>query len=157
MDETAQSILTSLPEHATIAGWETTTEQLKNRIERLGTVNLAAIEEVEAQSERLEFLNEQYADLQESLESLEQAIGKIDNESKARFRETFDKINQGLQDKFPRLFGGGRAQLDLSDNDLLTAGVKIMAQPPGKRNASIHLLSGGEKALTAVALVFFYF
>ncbi|MEE9411909.1 MAG: chromosome segregation protein SMC [Methylococcales bacterium] len=157
LDELAESILTSLPENATIANWETTTENIKNRIERLGTVNLAAIEEVEAQSERLDFLNEQYDDLQESLESLEHAIGTIDNESKARFRETFDNINQGLQDKFPRLFGGGRAQLDLSDNDLLTAGVKIMAQPPGKRNASIHLLSGGEKALTAVALVFSIF
>jgi chromosome segregation protein len=157
LDETAQSILLPLPEDATIAAWEVTTEQIRNRVERLGTVNLAAIEEVEAQSERLDFLNEQHNDLQESLDSLEQAIGKIDNESKARFRETFDKINQGLKDKFPRLFGGGRAQLDLSDNDLLTAGVKIMAQPPGKRNASIHLLSGGEKALTAVALVFSIF
>jgi chromosome segregation protein len=157
LDDTAQSMLPSLPEHATIENWEATTEQIKNRIDRLGTVNLAAIEEVEAQSERLDFLNEQYDDLQESLDSLETAISKIDNESKARFRETFDNINQGLQDKFPRLFGGGKAQLDLSDNDLLTAGVKIMAQPPGKRNASIHLLSGGEKALTAVALVFSIF
>ena len=157
LDETAQSILLSLPEDATIAAWDITTERIKTRIERLGTVNLAAIEEVEAQSERLDFLNQQYDDLQESLDSLEQAISKIDNESKARFRETFDNINQGLQDKFPRLFGGGKAQLDLSDNDLLTAGVKIMAQPPGKRNTSIHLLSGGEKALTAVALVFSIF
>ncbi len=157
LDETAQSIFLSLPDDATIVAWEATSEQIKTRITRLGTVNLAAIEEVEAQSERLDFLNQQYDDLQESLDSLDQAISKIDNESKTRFKETFDNINQGLQDKFPRLFGGGKAQLDLSDNDLLTAGVKIMAQPPGKRNASIHLLSGGEKALTAVALVFSIF
>ncbi|HFD11938.1 MAG TPA: chromosome segregation protein SMC [Crenotrichaceae bacterium] len=157
LDESATDILSTLPEHAAIKTWETETEQLKTRIDRLGTVNLAAIEEVNAQSERLDFLNQQHDDLQESLNSLEQAISKIDNESKARFRETFDNINQGLQDKFPKLFGGGRAQLDLTDTDLLTAGVRIMAQPPGKRNASIHLLSGGEKALTAVALVFSIF
>ncbi len=157
LEESAEIILQALEEDATIKNWEASAAQVKVRIDRLGTVNLAAIEEVEAQSERLDFLNQQYDDLQESLDSLEQAISKIDNESKARFRETFDNINQGLQDKFPRLFGGGRAKLDLSDNDLLTAGVKIMAQPPGKRNASIHLLSGGEKALTAVALVFSIF
>ena len=155
--ESTRSILSELPEQATIEGWESQAEQTKSRVDRLGTVNLAAIEEVSEQSERLDFLNQQYNDLQESLESLEQAITKIDNESKARFRETFDKINQGLQNKFPRLFGGGKAQLDLNDHDLLTAGVRIMAQPPGKRNASIHLLSGGEKALTAVALVFSIF
>ncbi len=157
LDEIAESLLPTLPENASISNWEQATEQIKIRIDRLGTVNLAAIEEVQAQSERLDFLNQQYNDLQESLDSLEQAINKIDNESKARFKETFDNINQGLQDKFPRLFGGGRARLDLTDNDLLTAGVKIMAQPPGKRNSSIHLLSGGEKALTAVALVFSIF
>ena len=157
LNEEVAAVLTDVPEHASIDTWQTELNQLKTRIDRLGTVNLAAIDEVEEQSERLDFLNNQYNDLMDSLNSLEQAIDKIDNESKARFRETFDNINQGLKDKFPRLFGGGRAELELSDNDLLSAGVKIMAQPPGKRNASIHLLSGGEKALTAVALVFSIF
>ena len=157
VEDNAETVLETLPDDATITHWQSLSDQIKVRIDKLGTVNLAAIEEVNEQSQRLDFLNEQYDDLQESLNSLEQAISKIDNESKARFRETFDNINQGLKDKFPRLFGGGRAQLDLSDNDLMIAGVKIMAQPPGKRNSSIHLLSGGEKALTAVALVFSIF
>ena len=93
----------------------------------------------------------------EALQTLELAISKIDKESRLRFKETFDKINGGLQEKFPKLFGGGQAYLELSDQDLLESGVNIIARPPGKRNSSIHLLSGGEKALTAVALVFSIF
>ena len=105
----------------------------------------------------MNFLNEQHADLTEALNTLDQAISKIDKESKQRFQETFDKINSGLQEKFPKLFGGGQAYLELTEDDLLETGVTIMARPPGKRNSSIHLLSGGEKALTAVALVFSIF
>jgi chromosome segregation protein len=91
------------------------------------------------------------------LHILDQAISKIDKESRLRFKATFDKINSGLQEKFPKLFGGGQAYLELTDSDLLESGVNIIARPPGKRNSSIHLLSGGEKALTAVALVFSIF
>ena len=105
----------------------------------------------------MNFLNEQHADLTEALNTLDQAISKIDKESKLRFQETFDKINAGLQEKFPKLFGGGQAYLQLTEDDLLESGVNIIARPPGKRNSSIHLLSGGEKALTAVALVFSIF
>jgi chromosome segregation protein len=102
----------------------------------------------------MNFLNEQNSDLLEALQILETAITKIDNESRQRFKDTFDKINVGLQEKFPKLFGGGKAYLSLTGDDLLESGVNIIAQPPGKRNSSINLLSGGEKALTAVALVF---
>jgi chromosome segregation protein len=105
----------------------------------------------------MKFLNEQHDDLMEALNTLDQAISKIDKESRQRFRETFEKINSGLQEKFPRLFGGGQAYLELTEQDVLEAGVNIIARPPGKRNSSIHLLSGGEKALTAVALVFSIF
>ncbi|MCK5353618.1 MAG: AAA family ATPase, partial [Methyloprofundus sp.] len=137
--------------------WKMKVDDLSRQIERLGTINLTAIEEFKAQSERMNFLNEQNADLLEALEILEQAIAKIDEESRQRFKQTFDKINSGLQEKFPKLFGGGKAYLSLTDDDLLETGVNIIAQPPGKRNSSIHLLSGGEKALTAVALVFSIF
>ena len=126
-------------------------------IARLGSINLTAIDEHKAQKERMDFLNTQHADLTASLLMLEEAIVKIDNESRQRFKQTFDKINAGLQTKFPKLFGGGKAYLSLTDDNLLESGVNIIAQPPGKRNSSIHLLSGGEKALTAVALVFSIF
>ncbi|MEJ1379180.1 MAG: chromosome segregation protein SMC, partial [Candidatus Sedimenticola sp. (ex Thyasira tokunagai)] len=96
-------------------------------------------------------------DVTESLETLENAIRKIDKETRTRFKETFDQVNSGLQAKFPKLFGGGHAYLQLTGEDLLDTGVTVMARPPGKRNSSIHLLSGGEKALTAVALVFAIF
>ncbi|ESS72377.1 chromosome partition protein Smc [Methyloglobulus morosus KoM1] len=153
----AEEIIKTLPEEAEEPVWKRKVDELTAQIERLGTINLTAIEEFQAQSERMEFLNEQHADLTEALNTLDQAISKIDRESKLRFQETFDKINAGLQDKFPRLFGGGQAYLQLSEDDLLESGVNIIARPPGKRNSSIHLLSGGEKALTAVALVFSIF
>jgi chromosome segregation protein len=105
----------------------------------------------------MNFLNEQHDDLIEALNTLDQAISKIDKESRLRFKQTFDKINSGLQAKFPKLFGGGQAYLELTEDDLLEAGVNIIARPPGKRNSTIHMLSGGEKALTAVALVFSIF
>ncbi|WP_432745953.1 chromosome segregation protein SMC [Methylobacter sp. G7] len=157
IDADVELVLQSLPEQAEEQRWKTTVDDLLAQIERLGTINLTAIEEYKAQSERMNFLNEQHADLIEALQTLDQAISKIDKESRLRFKETFDKINTGLQEKFPKLFGGGHAYLELTDQDELEAGVNIIARPPGKKNSSIHLLSGGEKALTAVALVFSIF
>jgi chromosome segregation protein len=150
-------VLKHLPEEAEESAWKQKVDELTRQIERLGAINLTAIEEFKAQTERMSFLNAQHADLMEALQTLELAISKIDKESRLRFKETFDKINGGLQEKFPKLFGGGQAYLELSDQDLLESGVNIIARPPGKRNSSIHLLSGGEKALTAVALVFSIF
>jgi chromosome segregation protein len=157
IDADVEQVLQSLPEQAEENSWKRTVDDLLAQIERLGTINLTAIEEYKAQSERMEFLNEQHADLIEALQTLDQAISKIDKESRQRFKETFDKINSGLQEKFPKLFGGGHAYLELTEQDELEAGVNIIARPPGKKNSSIHLLSGGEKALTAVALVFSIF
>jgi chromosome segregation protein len=152
-----EALLAELPEQADINGWEQELESIGQRIQRLGPINLAAIEEYEQQSERKKYLDAQNADLTESLETLENAIRKIDRETRTRFKETFDKVNKGLQEKFPLLFGGGHAYLELTGDDLLDTGVTVMARPPGKRNSTIHLLSGGEKALTAVALVFSIF
>ena len=132
-------------------------EQCQSRIKRLGAINLVAIEEYQLQLERKTFLDQQYDELIEALDSLEQAIFKIDKETRARFKQTFDTVNESLNNLFPKVFGGGRASLELTDDDMLATGVTIMAQPPGKRNSSIHLLSGGEKALTAIALVFSIF
>jgi len=157
IDADVETVLQSLPEQAEEHSWKRTVDDLLAQIERLGTINLTAIEEFKAQSERMEFLNEQHADLIEALQTLDQAISQIDKESRLRFKETFDKINTGLQEKFPKLFGGGHAYLELTEQDELEAGVNIIARPPGKKNSSIHLLSGGEKALTAVALVFSIF
>jgi len=156
-DADPRRILANLPADAKEALWKSRVDDLADQIERLGSINLTAIEEYKTQSERMRFLTEQHDDLMEALNSLDQAIGKIDRESRQRFKETFDKINSGLQEKFPRLFGGGQAYLELTEQDVLEAGVNIIARPPGKRNSSIHLLSGGEKALTAVALVFSIF
>ncbi|MCF7965775.1 MAG: chromosome segregation protein SMC [Methylobacter tundripaludum] len=157
IDADVEQVLQNLPEQAEEHSWKRTVDDLLAQIERLGTINLTAIEEYKAQSERMDFLNEQHADLVEALQTLDQAISKIDKESRLRFKETFDKINTGLQEKFPKLFGGGHAYLELTEQDELEAGVNIIARPPGKKNSSIHLLSGGEKALTAVALVFSIF
>jgi chromosome segregation protein len=146
-----------LDEAASIVDWEVTLEKLSNRIQRLGPINLASIDELKEQSERKEYLDAQLADLNEALETLENAIRRIDKETRTRFRETFDRVNDGLKEMFPRLFGGGHAFLELTGDDMLDAGVTVMARPPGKRISTIHLLSGGEKALTAVALVFSIF
>ena len=137
--------------------WAEKLAALERRIARLGPINLAAIEEHEQQAERKRYLDAQHADLEEALATLDTAIRKIDRETRTRFRETYERINDGLGAMFPRLFGGGNAELQLTSEDLLGAGVTVMARPPGKRNASIHLLSGGEKALTAIALVFAIF
>ncbi len=150
-------VVDALAPEATSAGQEAELGRVQSRIERLGNINLAAIDEFREQSERMRYLDEQHADISASLETLETAIRKIDRETRARFQDTFDRINQGLQQLFPRVFGGGHAYLELTGEDLLDTGVTIMARPPGKRNSSIHLLSGGEKALTAVALVFAIF
>ncbi len=146
-----------LGEDATVQSWQEQVELLERRISRLGPINLAAIDEFKEQTERMEYLDKQNEDISESLETLENAIRKIDRETRTRFKETFDTVDAGLKELFPKLFGGGHAYLQLTGEDVLDAGVAIMARPPGKRNSSIHLLSGGEKALTAVALVFAIF
>ncbi|MDD1965763.1 chromosome segregation protein SMC [Pseudomonas putida] len=131
--------------------------RIDGRIQRLGAINLAAIDEYQQQSERKRYLDAQDADLVEALDTLENVIRKIDKETRNRFKETFDQINSGIQALFPKVFGGGSAYLELTGEDLLDTGVTIMARPPGKKNSTIHLLSGGEKALTALALVFAIF
>ena len=150
-------LLASLDESSEVEGWEEKLEKVRRRIDRLGPINLAAIDEFKEQSERKEYLDSQLADLNDALETLESAIRKIDRETRTRFRETFTNIDTGFKRLFPKLFGGGHAYLELTGDDLLSAGVTVMARPPGKRNSTIHLLSGGEKALTAVALVFAIF
>ncbi|MHB8623024.1 MAG: chromosome segregation protein SMC [Sulfuricaulis sp.] len=146
-----------LPPEATEAEWTAQLERITTRIERLGPINLVAIEEFEEASTRKSYLDKQYEDLSQALATLEEAIRKIDRETRTRFKETFDHVNGYFQNFFPQLFGGGSAHLEMTDNDLLETGVGVMARPPGKRNSTIHLLSGGEKALTAVALVFSIF
>ncbi|MGR9053204.1 MAG: chromosome segregation protein SMC, partial [Gammaproteobacteria bacterium] len=157
VDADPEAVLKDLSVDAEEQEWKHRLDKTAQHIEKLGTINLSAIEEYQAQFERMKFLDDQHADLEDALATLIQAINKIDKESKQRFKETFDKINNGLQQKFPKLFGGGQAYLELTGQDLLETGVNIVARPPGKRNSSIHLLSGGEKALTAVALVFSIF
>ena len=132
-------------------------EEIQRQIQRLGAINLAAIDEFREQSERKQYLDQQNADLLAALEILDTAIRKIDRETRARFKETFERVNTRLSEMFPRLFGGGECYLEMTGDDLLTTGVAIMARPPGKRLSSIYLMSGGEKALTAVALVFAIF
>jgi len=157
LEQEAAPLLEALPEDANVDVWQQKVDDVTRRIERLGPINLAAIDEYEEQSERKQYLDAQNQDLLEALETLENAIRKIDRETRTRFKETFDRVNAGLQKNFPKLFGGGHAYLELTGEELLDAGVAIMARPPGKRNSTIHLLSGGEKALTAVALVFSIF
>jgi chromosome segregation protein len=152
-----EPLLQEMDESATIDLWDEKLEKLRNRIDRLGPINLAAIEEFKEQSERKEYLDSQLADLNDALSTLEGAIRKIDKETRTRFRETYENVNAGFKELFPKLFGGGHAYLELTGDDLLTTGITVMARPPGKRNSTIHLLSGGEKALTAVALVFAIF
>jgi chromosome segregation protein len=152
-----QALLEAIDDEVTEASCASELEAYGRRIQRLGAINLAAIDEFKEESERLEYLQLQHADLQKSLETLEDAIGKIDRETRSRFKDTFDKVNEGIKEKFPRLFGGGHAYLELTGEDMLDSGVTVMARPPGKKNSSIHLLSGGEKALTAVSLIFSIF
>jgi len=152
-----QDVISAMPEDADIPVWETELTKIENRIQRLGAINLAAIEEYKVQAERKAYLDAQNDDLEKALDTLMMAIRKIDIETRTRFKETFDLVNTKLQQLFPKLFGGGHAYLEMTGEDLLDTGVALMARPPGKRNSSIHLLSGGEKALTAIALVFSIF
>ncbi|WP_308418591.1 hypothetical protein [Chitinimonas arctica] len=131
--------------------------KLSQAINALGNVNLAALDELNAARERKLYLDTQAADLIEAMETLESAIRKIDRETRAMLQTTFDTVNGNLQELFPLLFGGGHAELILTGDEILDAGIQIMAQPPGKKNSTIHLLSGGEKALTALSLVFALF
>lgn len=157
LDITLREVIEQLPEEALESRWQTELDDTLERIRRLGAINLAAIEEYDQQAERKNYLDAQNAELEYALNTLDQAIRRIDRETRIRFRETFERVNQGLQTLFPRVFGGGTAWLQLIGDDLLETGVAIMARPPGKKNATIHLLSGGEKALTALALVFSIF
>ena len=131
--------------------------RITNQLGELGAVNLAAVEELRASRERKGYLDSQSADLEEAVHTLEDAIRKIDRETRELLKETFDSVNRHFSSLFPSLFGGGEAKLLMTGEEILDAGVQVMAQPPGKRNTSIHLLSGGEKALTAISLVFSLF
>ena len=152
-----ETVLENLPEGAEEKVWNESLENIGRRIARLGPINLAAIDEYKSQSERKTYLDAQNDDLEEALGTLENAIRKIDKETRQRFKDTFEKVNSGLQELFPKVFGGGTAYLEMTGDDLLDTGIAIMARPPGKRNSTIQLLSGGEKALTAIALVFSIF
>jgi chromosome segregation protein len=150
-------VVATLDDDADVAAWEKTVTDFDARLRRLEPVNLAAIQEHAEAAQRKEYLDAQDADLTAALEALEGAIKKIDRETRGRFKDTFDRVNAGVQELYPRLFGGGHAYLELTGEDLLDTGVTIMARPPGKRVSNITLLSGGEKAMTAVALVFAIF
>jgi len=150
-------VQSNLAPEASVPDWEGSLGQARADLEKLGQVNLAAIDELKEQTERKEYLDRQFADLTSALDTLDQAMRRIDKETRTRFEETFERINAGMKEKFPRLFGGGHAYLELVGEDILQAGVAVMARPPGKKNSTIHQLSGGEKALTAVALVFSIF
>lgn len=152
-----EDVLKDLPQEVTAEEWQAKLDQTVNRINRLGAINLVAIEEYATCLERKQYIDKQLEDLQAGLTTLEEAIAKIDKETKTRFKETFDKVNARFQELFPTIFGGGKAYLELTSDDLLEAGVTMMACPPGKRNSSIYLLSGGEKSLTALALIFSIF
>ncbi|MBR9726968.1 chromosome segregation protein SMC [Shewanella intestini] len=156
-DVDIDQVLAQMPQHAKINQWLKALEDIKKQLEQLGAINLAAIEEYDTQHQRKSYLDEQDLDLTQALGALEGAIKKIDRETRTRFKTTYDAVNADLQKLFPKVFGGGKAYLALTDDDLLDTGVTIMAQPPGKKNSTIHLLSGGEKALTALSLVFAIF
>ncbi len=132
-------------------------QNIARRIEAMGPVNMAALEELQTMSARKKFLDTQHADVLAAIDTLENAIRKIDRETRQLLAQTFATVNEHFAELFPRLFGGGQARLIMTGDEILDAGVQVMAQPPGKRNSSIHLLSGGEKALTAIALVFALF
>ena len=131
--------------------------RLNNAIAMLGAVNLAALDELAQATERKRFLDSQFNDLTEAIGTLEDAIFRIDRETRDLLQDTFDRVNGHFSELFPILFGGGQAKLIMTGDEILDSGVQVMAQPPGKKNATIHLLSGGEKALTATALVFSMF
>ena len=147
----------TLPPQAKIQAMQAEIGRLSVEIEKLGAVNLGAAMELEEGEKRRRYLQEQYQDLNDAIVTLEDAIRRIDRETRMLLKNTFDQVNQSFKSLFAMLFGGGNAQLLMTGNEILDAGVQIMAQPPGKKNTTIHLLSGGEKALTAIALVFSLF
>ncbi len=157
LEVTLEAVEESLPEDADETEWQVRVERIAARIHRLGPINLAAIDETTRSEERKEYLDAQDDDLRTALETLQNAIKKIDKETRSRFKDTFDTVNAGFAELFPKVFGGGTAGLEMTGDDLLDTGVAIMARPPGKKNSTIHLLSGGEKAMTAIALVFSIF
>lgn len=153
-----QTSLAEQPEEWQRPAWlQSEVQRITKKIESLGSVNLAALDELTASRERKNYLDAQYLDLQTAIETLEDAIRKIDRETRDLLQTTFNEVNGHFGELFPKLFGGGEARLIMTGDEILDAGVQVMAQPPGKRNTSIHLLSGGEKALTATALVFALF
>jgi chromosome segregation protein len=154
----AAALLTEEDQAQDVSGLEVNIQEMRDRLERMGPVNILAVEQSQEFEERHTFLTAQRQDLLDSISELDQAIKKIDRTSKERFREAFDVINQHFGDIFRQLFGGGAAGLTLLDeDDLLESGIDVMAQPPGKRLQSVMLLSGGEKALTAISLLFAIF
>ncbi|NOT89957.1 MAG: chromosome segregation protein SMC [Lysobacter sp.] len=156
-DFVLDEVIAALDAEADPRAWEKVVTDFDAKLRRLEPVNLAAIQEHAEAAQRKEYLDAQDLDLTTALDTLEEAIRKIDRETRGRFKDTFDRVNTGVQELYPRLFGGGHAYLELTGEDLLDTGVAIMARPPGKRVSNISLLSGGEKAMTAVALVFAIF
>ena len=152
-----KKIKDTLEEGKTVESYSSDLEAIELKISRLGAINLAAMEEFDQESKRKELLDGQHDELIQALETLEKAISKIDKETRTTFKDTFDKLNNSLSRSFPKLFGGGHAELIMLGEDLLTCGIGISARPPGKKNASVSQLSGGEKALTAIATVFAFF
>ena len=152
-----KKLLSELDENKTVNDYQMDLEKIERKISRLGAINLAAMEEYAQEEVRKSHLDKQHEELMRALETLQNAINKIDKETRTTFKDTFDNLNKSLGKSFPKLFGGGHAELILLDDDWLTAGVGIAAKPPGKRNTSVAQLSGGEKALTAIALVFAFF
>lgn len=157
LNTTLKAVLETLKSDADAAKHQTQLSHVVSQLDELGAVNLAAIEEHQEALARQQYLDAQLDDLNAALDMLENAIKKIDRETKSRFKQTFEQVNSDLSELFPKVFGGGSAYLELTSDDMLESGVTIMARPPGKKNSTIHLLSGGEKALTALSLVFSIF
>jgi len=157
LDGDLATLLNELDESKSSDNFASDLESIELKISRLGAINLAAMEEFEQEEKRKELLDSQHQELMDALETLQNAINKIDKETRTTFKDTFDKLNLSLANSFPKLFGGGHAELIMLGDDLLSCGVGISARPPGKKNASVSQLSGGEKALTAIATVFAFF
>ena len=156
-DNKLDSFIKELTDEQTTQSLELELEDVERKISRLGAINLVAMEEYEVEEKRKNLLDDQHQELTDALETLQNAINKIDKETRTTFKDTFDKLNISLAQSFPKLFGGGHAELTMLGDDLLSSGVGILARPPGKKNSSVSQLSGGEKALTAIAIVFAFF
>ena len=156
-DNKLDNLLEEINDEQTTQSLELELEAVERKISRLGAINLAAMEEYEVEEKRKSLLDGQHQELTDALETLQNAINKIDKETRTTFKDTFDKLNISLANSFPKLFGGGHAELTMLGDDLLSSGVGILARPPGKKNSSVSQLSGGEKALTAIAIVFAFF